>query len=63
METRTIFCPICGRKVMTYDLRARNTLHVKCKDCNMMVVVNTITGNIRVENEYERTTASGARFF
>lgn len=63
MVTRTIYCPICGRKVMTYDLRVKNTLHAKCKKCKKVVAINTITGKIYIDEHCERTTASGMRFF
>ena len=37
-ESKTIYCPKCGRKVAIWDGRSTNNISVKCKKCNKLVV-------------------------
>lgn len=61
--TRKIFCPSCGRKVMTHDGKSEINKTVKCKKCKRLVLFNVSTGEIKHVPFPERKTSSGKRYY
>ena len=62
MESKTIYCPRCGRKVTTYDGRATINLLAKCKKCKKLVVYDIENDKTVLKPLPERKTSSGVTF-
>ena len=62
-EPKTIYCPICGRKVAAWDGRSTNNISVKCKKCNKLVVYDVENEKAEAKEIPQRTTSSGMRFY
>ena len=62
-ESKTIYCPNCGRKVGTYDGRSTNNISVKCKKCNKLIIYFAEKDTTGIRPLPERNTASGMRFY
>lgn len=62
-KPKKIYCPLCGRKVMTYDGRAHNNLSVRCESCDRLVTFYFETGRVQTSRVPERQVASGVRFY
>lgn len=60
---KIIYCPICGRKVATWDRKSKTDIVVGCKKCNRLVVFHTATEEIEIKFKPKRTQASGKRFY
>ena len=60
---KTIYCPICGRKVAAWDGRSTNNISVTCKKCNKLVVYNVENENAEIKEIPKRTASSGMRFY
>lgn len=60
---KIIYCPICGRKVATWDRKSKTDIVVGCKKCNRLVVFHTATEEIEIKFKPKRTQASGMRFY
>ena len=60
---RKIFCPKCGRKVMTHDGKSEINKAVKCKKCKKLVLFNPTTNEVKNIPTPERTCASGKRYY
>ena len=60
---KIIYCPICGRKVATWDRKSKSDIVVGCKKCNRLVVFHTATEEIEIKFKPKRTQASGMRFY
>lgn len=63
MEKTKIYCPRCGRKVITHDGKSSISLSCKCKKCDVLVTFNPIDRSIKIRKIPERLTASGLRFY
>ena len=62
-ETKTIYCPKCGRKVAIWDGRSTNKMSVKGKKCNKLVVYDVENEKVEIKNIPQRTTSSGMIFY
>lgn len=62
-EPKTIYCPICGRKVAAWDGRSTNNISVKCKKCNKLVVYDVENEKTQIKEIPQRITSSGMRFY
>lgn len=62
-EPKTIYCPRCGRKIMSYDGKTHMNLSKKCNKCNKLVVYNTEKDEITLKKVPGRDQASGMRFY
>lgn len=60
---KTIYCPRCKRKAMTYDGRTRMNLHAKCKKCKKLVVYYPAEDQVYIKDVPGRDQASGMRFY
>lgn len=63
MANENIYCPKCGRKVLTYDGKSKITKDVVCKKCNKLAVFNPENRTVVLQELPNRTTSSGARFY
>ena len=61
-EFKTIYCPICGRKVGKYNLRSTMNVTCRCMKCNKRVIYDYQTGKTSVKKMPERFS-SGAKMF
>ena len=59
---KTIYCPICKRKVGDYDGKATINQMYRCKKCNKKIVYYTDTGETKAKSLPIRTTSSGVTF-
>lgn len=62
-ETKIIHCPICKRKVATWDGKSQSYISTNCKKCKKRIVYKPDTQEIEVKNIPERDTSSGMRFY
>lgn len=62
-ERKTIYCPRCGRKVMTCNGTEEINPVAKCKKCKKMVVYNVKRKTVALEELPGRTCSSGMRFY
>lgn len=62
MIGKTIYCPRCGRKVATWDMKSKINKIARCKKCNKKVVYDIEKHETRLENLPERQTSSGVVF-
>lgn len=60
MKSKTIYCPICRRKVATYDGRATINKIAKCKKCDLQVVYDVASDETTVKPLPKRGSSSGA---
>ena len=63
MTAGKIYCPICNKKLGSYDGRGTIPKVIDCKDCKKRVVFNPETGKTEVMNIPSRNTASGKTFY
>ena len=61
-ESKTIYCPKCGRKVGTYDGKSSMNLITKCKHCRKQVIYYIKTGETKIKPLPQRVTSSGMTF-
>ena len=60
---KTIYCPICGRKVATWDGRSTINISVRCKKCDKLVVYDVENEKTEIKEIPKRTASSGMRFY
>ena len=58
-----IYCPRCDKAVAHYDGNTKNTIKVKCKNCNKLVVYSPKLGYAILTELPPRVTSSGMRFY
>lgn len=63
IEPKKIYCPRCGRKVMTYDGKGEIDLEKKCKICNKLVVYQIARDQTILADIPQREHGSGVRFW
>lgn len=61
-EPVKIYCPICGRRVATYDGKSSSNVIVNCRKCKKRVVYYIDTGKTVVKNIPQRATSSGLSY-
>lgn len=62
MESKTIYCPRCGRKVTTYDGKSTMNPFAKCKKCKKLVIYDIEHDKTLLKPLPERQTSSGVTF-
>jgi len=58
-----INCPLCKKKVMTWDEKSTIPRKVKCRTCEKLVVFDPQTRETKTEKVSERYTSSGMKFY
>lgn len=58
-----IYCPLCKRRVLTWDGHSQNNSVVNCKKCGKRIVFHPDTKEIEVKEPLPRDQASGMRFY
>lgn len=61
-KPKTIYCPLCKRKVGTHDGRSTNNFVCMCRKCRKRVVYYPETQEVKIKAMANRTTASGMTF-
>lgn len=62
-EAKTIYCPLCNRKVMHHDGKGTINLMAECRKCERLVVYDIEKDEVLVKAVPHRTTSSGMRFY
>lgn len=63
-KPRTIYCPMCHRRVAQWDGKSTiNPVIGNCKNCNKKVIYNLISEEVTVKNKPIRATSSGMTFY
>lgn len=62
IESKTIYCPKCGRKVATYDGRSTINVIARCNKCRKRVIYHIDTEKTELKDLPHRNTASGMTF-
>lgn len=60
---KSIYCPICGRKVATYDGKSKTNVLSDCRKCNKRVVYSVDTDKTEAKKIPARGTSSGKTFY
>ena len=63
MKEKTIYCPICGRKAMTYDGKAKTPIDAACKKCRKRIIYFPKNGATSVKCFPKRNCGSGTRIW
>ena len=63
MAERRIYCPICKRKVFSWDGKIKQALDAKCKNCNKLVVFYPSTNETVIKPLPKANSASGKRLY
>ena len=61
-KQKTIYCPICGRKVGIWDGKSTMDLYFRCKKCKKQVVYHVCNGVLEIKKLPQRNTSSGMSF-
>lgn len=61
-NTKIIQCPLCWRKVATYDGKSKINVIVDCRKCNMRVIYDVEKDKTEVKKIPHRETSSGKTF-
>lgn len=61
-EAKTVYCPICGRRVGEYDGKSSMNLITRCRKCRKQIVYYIKTGETKVKPIPPRATSSGITF-
>lgn len=61
-KERKIYCPRCGRKVATWDGKAKTNIDAKCRKCGKLIVFHPDTEEVERKDMPPRV-ASGIRFY
>lgn len=61
--SRSILCPGCGLKVMTYDDKGSMKMKSRCKGCRKLVIYNPMNNTTTIGTVPERDSSSGKRFY
>lgn len=59
LPTITVYCPICGRKVMNATTIGSMPIKGKCKFCLKMIIYHPDTNKIKIDEMPIRKEASG----
>lgn len=60
---KTIYCPHCGRKTGEVETVTTMAIPTKCKKCNILVVYEGDTGELKTRPLPSRGSSSGKRFY
>lgn len=60
---KDVKCPLCHKKVATYDGKGEIAIRVLCKDCDRHVIYNPWTKETKTAKKLERNTSSGVTFY
>lgn len=62
-EPKTIYCPKCGRRVLTWDGKATIDIAVNCKKCWKRIVFHPSNQLVEIKDIPRRNKSSGKRFY
>ena len=61
--SKSILCPHCGWKVMTYDNKGTMPMKSRCKNCRLLVTYFPTENKTIVGRVPERENSGGKRFY
>lgn len=62
-KKHSIYCPICNRKVASWDEKSTIPIHVNCKKCKKRIIFDPETRKTEAKEIPERPFSSGLRFY
>ena len=63
MAAKTIYCPVCRRKVATWDGKTKIPILVNCRKCKKRVVFDMETGETTAKPIPPRVSSSAKTFY
>lgn len=60
---KTIYCPRCGRKTMTYDGRGTMVISSRCSKCQKIVIYKPTEDEVAIIPEPLWSSSAGKRFY
>lgn len=61
-SARNIYCPICHRKVGSYDGKSTMNKYIECRKCRKMVCFYPERNETEIKNLPKRASSSGMTF-
>ena len=61
-EPKKIYCPLCRRKVATYDGYSKMPVVRNCNKCKKQIIYYPLSGEIKYKKIPPRATSSGKTF-
>lgn len=61
-EKKPIYCPLCNRKVATWNKKSKMDIISKCRKCNKRVIFRVESQEIEIKNIPPRSQSSGVNF-
>ena len=61
-EKKAIYCPLCNRKVATWNPKIDMDIISKCRKCNKRVIFRVESEKIEIKDIPPRSQSSGVNF-
>ena len=62
-EPKTIYCPMCKRRVTQWDGKSTINPLSRCRKCNVMVIYDIQNENTKITDKPVRNQSSGLTFY
>lgn len=62
-EPKTIYCPMCKRRVTQWDGKSTINPLAKCRKCDVMVIYDIQNENTKITDKPVRNQSSGLTFY
>lgn len=62
-EPKTIYCPMCKRRVTQWDGKSTINPLARCRKCNVMVIYDIQNENTKITDKPVRNQSSGLTFY
>lgn len=62
-KKQNVYCPVCNRKVASWDGKSTIPIHVNCKKCEKRVIFDPETKKAEAKEIPHRPFSSGLRFY
>ena len=62
MENKSILCPLCKRKVATWDKKSKIDIATNCRNCKIRVIFRVETEKTEIRAIPPRSCSSGMTF-
>ena len=62
-EPKTIYCPLCGRKVSVWDGKRTINIVEKCYKCKKLIIFDVEKRKTKIRSIPQRETSSGMRLY
>ena len=62
-EPKTIYCPMCKRRITQWDGKSTINPLARCRKCNVMVIYDIQNENTKITDKPVRNQSSGLTFY